>query len=262
MALSVGLSIVLVSLIGFCLNYSPFGIKVESVLVSFVVFNLALSAIGIRRRSLSEEPFLPFNVRNKWKSLIDKFHSAEKIDRAIYVVLVLIIAAILVTLVFIAAVPKGSEHFSEFYVLGPEGQAADYSNNLTVDQSSTVYLGIVNHEYRTVNYTVEVWLANETYIDNDTVIHELRYLDHFSIVLANVPIVINGNWTQEWVQSYNFSVATVGVYKIWFVLQLDGTPFQGVKDQDYAGTSVQDRFTSMVNSKDFYSLNLNLDVHV
>jgi uncharacterized membrane protein len=259
-ALSFGLSIAVVPLIGFGLNYTPFGIRLDPILWSLILFNAVMSVLGIWRRSVSSEPFLPFNPNLMVKGSKEKFRMGAKTDKVLTVVLVLSILSSVVALAYVVAVPRQGEQFTEFYVLGPGGKATDYPHNLTVNQSASVILGMANHEYHTVNYTVEVWLANATFSNNVTTVNHLLYLDGFSVVLDHVPVNIDGNWTPEWQQQYNFSSPVTGSYKIWFVLQVDGEAFQGVKYQDYVNTSTQDRFMSMINSKGYYSLNLNLNI--
>ena len=259
-ALSLGLSIAVVPLIGFGLNYTPFGIRLDPILLSLIAFNSVLSIVGIWRRSSSIEPFLPFNP---WIMLAESRKNIQgqgKVDKVLSIVLVLAVISSVVAVAYVVAVPREGEHFSEFYVLGPGGSAADYPHNLTINQSATVILGIANHEYRTVNYTVEVWLANETFDNNITTVNHLYYFDGFSVILDNVAVNTEGNWTMQWQQPYNFSSSISGAYKIWFVLQLDATAFQGNKNQDYAGTPTSDSFVNMVNAKGIYSLNLNLNV--
>ena len=46
--------------------------------------------------------------------------------------------------------------FTEFYILGLEGKAKDYPEVLRVGQEGRVLLSIVNYEYKTVSYWVEV----------------------------------------------------------------------------------------------------------
>jgi len=46
----------------------------------------------------------------------------------------------------VVAAPKAGEHFTEFYVLGVEGETDNYPSELVVGQEATVTLGIVNHE--------------------------------------------------------------------------------------------------------------------
>lgn len=52
------------------------------------------------------------------------------------------------------------EPFTEFYILGPEGKADNYPTEYILGESGTVIVGIVNHEQKPVNYTMEVKLEN------------------------------------------------------------------------------------------------------
>jgi uncharacterized membrane protein len=261
-ALTFGLSIAAVPLIVFGLNFMPFGIRMEPILWSLIVFNITFSLLGMWRRSISDQPFMPFRLGGIMTPIREKMQGKQKLDRLLIVVMVIAILSSVVSLAYISAVPREGERFSEFYVLGPNGtaMATDYPHNLTVGQGAEVVLGISNHEHHTVNHTVEVWLANITYPNSITEVHQLIFIDEFSVVLGDVPADTKNNWSSEWQSPYNFTVTQPGAYKIWFILSLDGSPFQGVKGQDYTGTSTQDRFQNMVDSKSVYSLNLNLNV--
>ncbi|KKF99464.1 DUF1616 domain-containing protein [Methanosarcina mazei] len=50
--------------------------------------------------------------------------------------------------------------FTEFYILGPEGKADNYPTDYVLGENGTVIVGIVNHEQKPVNYTMEVKLEN------------------------------------------------------------------------------------------------------
>jgi len=50
------------------------------------------------------------------------------------------------------------EPFTEFYILGPEGIADNYPTDYVLGENGTVIVGIVNHEQKPVNYTLEVEL--------------------------------------------------------------------------------------------------------
>jgi outer membrane lipoprotein-sorting protein len=54
------------------------------------------------------------------------------------------------------------ESFTEFYILGPEGTAENYPTDYVLGENGTVIIGIINHEQKPVNYTMEVWLENES----------------------------------------------------------------------------------------------------
>ncbi len=260
-ALSFGLSIAIVPLIGFGLNYTPFGIRLEPILWSLIAFNVAFSLLAMWRRSTSAEPFLPFEPKVLYGSAMRQFGGGTKVDRTLTVILVLAILSSVFALGYVIAVPRDGEHFTEFYVLGPGGKATDYPSNLTVNQSGPVILGIANHEYRTVTYTIEVWLSNATYADNTTTVHQLFFVGSSNVTLDHTAANTEGNWTKQWETNYNISVPFPGQYKMWFVLLKDGQPFQGQAYVDYAGSATQTRFLDMINGTDTnLSLNLNLNI--
>ncbi|MGZ4890805.1 MAG: DUF1616 domain-containing protein [Halobacteriota archaeon] len=77
-----------------------------------------------------------------------------------------VLAAVLIVAigatVAIIAFPQPGEPFTELYLLGPGGKASNYPVNLTVNQTASVTVGVVNHENTAVNYTLNVTLANKT----------------------------------------------------------------------------------------------------
>ncbi len=77
-----------------------------------------------------------------------------------------VLAAVLILAVcgtiLIIVLPQPSEPFTELYLLGASGKAADYPTNLTVGQTANVTVGVVNHENANVNYTLVVTLTNKT----------------------------------------------------------------------------------------------------
>ena len=59
-ALSVGLSLALVPLIGLLLNYTPWGIRLNPIVISLVAFTLLVSGVGVARRfRVAAERFEP-----------------------------------------------------------------------------------------------------------------------------------------------------------------------------------------------------------
>ncbi|HQP72323.1 MAG TPA: DUF1616 domain-containing protein, partial [Methanoculleus sp.] len=120
-ALSFGLSIAAVPLIGLGLNYTPWGIRLDPILASLTLFTLAMAGIAWYRRLLLP-PADRFRVPARemaaaaWAELYDP--EASRLDRALSVILVISIVAAAATTVYVIVVPKEGEHFTEFYILG------------------------------------------------------------------------------------------------------------------------------------------------
>jgi uncharacterized membrane protein len=259
-ALSFGVSIAIVPLIGFILNYTPFGIRLEPILYSLAGFIILFSVVSMYRRVRAQDPYQPFNVRDTYAASKVRFAGEAPLDKALSVILVIAILSSVFALAYVVTVPKVGESFTEFYVLGPNGKATDYPRNLSVGQEASVIVGIANHEHRTVNYTVEVWLSNMTYQENSTLVNELYYVESFDITLEHVDAALEGNWTSQWERDYTISVPRAGEYKIWFVLLLDGVPYSGIPNVDIADTPAALQFLDTIESTDAYTLNLNLNV--
>jgi len=58
-ALSFGMSVAIVPLVGLALNYTPFGITLTPILLSLISFNIIFSLLSVYRRINSREPFVP-----------------------------------------------------------------------------------------------------------------------------------------------------------------------------------------------------------
>lgn len=151
-ALSFGMSIAIVPLVGLILNYTPWGIRLEPVLYSVSSFIFVTSIIAwVRRRRLPE--------RNRFGiefQLILPSWNRSVGDRVLLVVLVTAILGALGTLGYAVAKPKVEESFTEFCILGLSGKVADYPKEVKVSGEGKVIVGIVNHEQEVVSYRIEV----------------------------------------------------------------------------------------------------------
>ncbi|MGI6015910.1 MAG: DUF1616 domain-containing protein [Methanothrix sp.] len=168
-ALSFGLSIAVVPLIGLGLNYTPWGIRLLPVVISISAFTLLLAATAHwRRLSLPPEERFSLHLR-QWADSLKEEIGREKdrgwVDRALTVILLLSIIASIAALVYVVVTPKEGEKFTEFYILGPGGKAYDYPTAVRAKENSTVIVGVVNHEYRLTNYTLQIEVNNTPPVD-------------------------------------------------------------------------------------------------
>lgn len=168
-ALSFGLSIAVVPLIGLGLNYTPWGIRLTPVVVSLVVFTIAMAAAAYwRRMNLPAEERFSIQFRENIGSLKREILADEKgrLDKALTVILILAIITSIAALVYVIVTPKQGEKFTEFYILGPGGKAYDYPTTVQAGNNSTLIVGVVNHEYMLVNYTMQISLNNTLIADD------------------------------------------------------------------------------------------------
>jgi uncharacterized membrane protein len=85
------------------------------------------------------------------------------LSRVLTWVLALVLVASLVMVVYVAAnPPETGDPYTEFYILGPEGNASGYPTNLTVGETGEFIVGISNHEQQELTYTVALRVDNRT----------------------------------------------------------------------------------------------------
>jgi len=152
-ALSFGLSIAVVPLLGLILNYTPWGIRLYPILLTLFVFTIMMSIIAINRRnklSFEKRFVVSLNLETtKWGDF-------SKLDKILSVALVGVIIFAVGSLYYVATIPKVGESFTEFYILGPSGKAESYPRDMKTGEEKEVILGTVNQEHRPVSYSAEV----------------------------------------------------------------------------------------------------------
>jgi uncharacterized membrane protein len=169
-ALSFGLSIAVVPLMGLGLNYTPWGIRLVPVVISLCLFTVMMSvAAHLRRSALGQEERFSVQFRQFFGAINSELinNHGSRMDRALTIILVIVIILSVFALVYVVVTPKQGEKFTEFYILGPEGKAYDYPTSEVSGQNSTVIVGIVNHEYISVNYTMRMAIQNYTFLSRD-----------------------------------------------------------------------------------------------
>jgi len=210
-ALSFGLSIAIVPLIGLGLNYTPWGIRLQPILLSLFIFIMGVGSIAVYRWTkinTSERFTIAINI-----SLPKADH---RIDKALTLLLGAAIIIAVVSLIYVIVVPKTGEKFTEFYLLNTNRQADDYPTNLTVGKEASVIVGIANHEYRPITYTVEVWLINQTRAynnttqNNETLYTHAWFMDSITIMLNHTPVDIEAAWEPQWEYNYTFNISQKG----------------------------------------------------
>ena len=197
-ALSFGLSIAIVPLIGLALNFTPFGIRLVPILASVSGFIVVATAVAaVRRRELPKEERFRVPYR-EWIAAgrSELFDPDSTVDAALNVALVVAILLATSSVVYAVAVPPQGEQFTEFYVLGEDDDgelvAANYPEELVVGEPASLHVGIGNNEYETVEYTVVVQLQRVEGEGNETEVTDRAELSRFSTTIAH-----NETWIDE-----------------------------------------------------------------
>jgi uncharacterized membrane protein len=216
--LGFGMSFVLAALIGLMLNYTPWGIQLETVSAGLISVSWFTLIFAYYRRALLD-PKARFAV--SFRRLL---HCSRAVitpgpehGRIFSRMLTLSIILAIGTTVLVMAVPKDGEKFSEFYILGENGEAFQYPQKVTVQEPQQMVIGIRNHEHRDVQYVIEVYAVNQNtdVISNTTRINSMERLDRFSLSLGP---------DQELERSYTYTLESAGFNRIELLLFKDESP--------------------------------------
>lgn len=213
--LSAGSSMVIVPLIGLGLNFTPWGIHLEPLVISLSLFTVMVILAAHHIRSL-----IPYDERFRVSIapiLRPATVSHKKSDRVLGIVLALLILIALITAVYVISVPREGERFTEFFVLGSNRTAADYPDRIIALQNYPVYVGVRNHEYRNTLYTIEIWMMRMEF-DNVTNSSRIAAMDPAGRVMF--PLVHD----QTTIIPYNVSANSTGYNRVEFLLFDENIP--------------------------------------
>jgi uncharacterized membrane protein len=197
-ALSFGLSIAVVPLIGLVLNFTPWGIRLLPILISVTGVTVVLAAVAAHRRAQLEEserfrvPYRTWaaGARN------ELFEPESRTDAALNVLLVVSILLAVGSVGYAVAVPGQGEQFTELYLLTEDESgelvANNYPTEFTTGETKTLYVGIGNHEGEAVQYTVVSQLQRVEVRNNTTLVRDRRELSRYS---PTVPA--NSTWRTQ-----------------------------------------------------------------
>jgi len=223
-ALSFGLSIAIVPLLGLLLNYTPWGIRLEPILLSLFFFIMGVGFLAIYRWIQ-----IPADERFIISFQISPLKSTNRFDTTLTIILAIVIVIVLAALLYVLVTPKTGERFTEFYLLGPTGKATEYPRDLTIGENATVIIGLANHEYTLMNYTIEIWLINQTTEyntttkTNQTMYHHMWFMDSIPVTLNSTPVDTEQPWTVQWQQNYTVAIIKKGDFKLSFILSTTPT---------------------------------------
>ena len=154
----------------------------------------------------------------------------ERIDLLLTVLLVVVAVVAAGTTVFVIVSPKEQTHFTDFFILGENRTADSYPDMIFAGPAYPMYIGVGNHEQRSMNYTIETWVS-DTVIDpgtNTTRIRAMEPGERLSLTLVQ-------NETR--ILPYNLSVGKTGFNRMEFLLFNGTVPGPDVTNGDRINAS-------------------------
>jgi len=235
-ALSFGLSIAVVPLIGLGLNYTPWGIRLDPIVISLSLFTIIMVLIAQGRRAMTDpDDRYQFPADEIMAGIREEFFPNEgnRTDKILSIILLISILAAIGTTIFVIAFPKEGEKFTEFYILGEKRMAADYPDRLFIGEEYPMYIGVGNHEYRNVSYTIEVHqITMETdESGNVSYITRMNMTDRLSVAVPHNETVT---------LPYNLTAADKGYNRIEFLLFNESVPDRSVWGMERINQSYRD----------------------
>ncbi|WP_254533375.1 DUF1616 domain-containing protein [Natrinema gelatinilyticum] len=247
-ALSFGLSIAIVPLIGLVLNFTPWGIRLVPVVVAVSGFTLTSTAVAAgRRRALPVDerfqvPYREWYVAGRTELL----EPDTRADAALNVLLAISVILAAGSVGYAVTVPADGEQFSAIYLLTEDDNgelvADDYPTEFVQGESQELIVGIDNHEHETTEYTVVVLeqevevVENETATSegdtnttvNETVVQEQRELDRFNTTIAH---------NERWHHEFNLEPTMTGENQriVWLLFPGGDVPAEpSMNDTEYS----------------------------
>lgn len=240
-ALSVALSLAVVSMIAYAANFTPYGITLLPIAVAVVAWTVLFSLIALVRRarvapddryglaSGVSAGVLPglFTVRQQRRTG-DSYGAFEPENSRHLLLNVFLIFSLLTLLAggaymaFAASSLPAEEPHTELYLLSEDDDgeltATDLPTDLSGGETAPITIGIENHEGETVTYTAVVYQQEVTLDDEGRTVESVgdeEELDRFETTVDD-----DGSERIE----YDAGPTTDGDVYVWFLLYHDDVP--------------------------------------
>jgi len=218
-ALSFGLSIAIIPLIGLALNFTPFGIKLDPILAFVSLFIVLVALVAwYRRMRLPED--------ERYAIVIDfqlDWHGMPLIDKLLTIGIAVMLIASVSVLAWAIATPRVGETFTQLAILGPDGMAAGYPNELVVGQDGRVLLSVKSFEHEPMSYTIVIVLTNETDFNFTVGQDSIDWAEtHPLSPFIGLAQSFSLEHVEYFNQTFDFNVTEEGKWKLQFLLYTDG----------------------------------------
>jgi uncharacterized membrane protein len=230
---SIGISVTITPLIGLFLNYTTWGIRLNSIITGVTTVIIAFIILAtIRRSHIPPESRYTVPILNAVQMIQEeqRVWRRSRKDRILTVACIFSIGLVILSVILVSMIPKEDEKFTEFYILGENRTADSYPRMIFPDKQYSLYYGIGNREYRDVNYTVEIYLVG--YPENSSLSGQSQLPD---IALKTDNLHLTHNQTS--IIPFVFMVNETKYNRLDFLLFDENVPNPGVTGQNRMNTS-------------------------
>jgi uncharacterized membrane protein len=237
-ALSVGLSLAIVSLICGGLAVAFGEIQPDAVVVSVSLFSgVMILVTHYRRGMLPTEERLSMPFSETGAALREVFFPAgsSSTGRLFSLILILVILIAVTSTLYVIVSPREGERYTEFFILNENKSAAHYPDQIITGQNYALFIGVGNHEYRAMNYTIETWMVRTEFNNraNSTDVIMMDPLRQLSFTLPqNETITI----------PFTFSMDKTGYNRVVFLLFNESVPGIEVRGSNRINASYRDLY--------------------
>lgn len=180
LVLSVGLSAVILPVLGLALSATSTGLAPSVIATTLTGFVVVTSVVAAARRArLPEDERFRISVREGSATALRGLLGVSRLETGVNVVLAISVTLTVVALGFAVAAPQSAAGFTDFHLLTESSDgdlvAAEYPTRLDSDTEPLV-IGVENHEGATQSYTVIVQLQR---VGDDGTVDERRELARY-----------------------------------------------------------------------------------
>ena len=212
-ALSFGLSIVLVAIVGLAMHYLV-DLSLSSISAGLLLIIILISSLAFYQRSkIPEDDVFVFHISN-----IIPVLPKSKPEKSMVLFLAVCLIVSSIALGYIATRPATGETYTELYVLDINGTTENYPVNLSVNEIGQVIVGVVCHESDSTDYEI---LFGRAGVGDSGLVSNWEEPQ-----IMNSPLLTRRNVTLEhdgiFEDICEFSFTTPGIYQIVWELEING----------------------------------------
>jgi uncharacterized membrane protein len=115
-----------------------------------------------RRSRLPPAERYELNIQFKPGLLLKSWNGYRKTEKALTILLVVVVLTTSIVFIYVIGKPNTGQKFTEFYFDENINQTGAYQKTFYLGDSGHITVAIVNHEYKTVVYKIEVTVNGDT----------------------------------------------------------------------------------------------------